>query len=190
MAETPELIVPDLAAWVAWLRDRHTEPDGVFLVMAKKGVTDPTSLSYEDALQEALCWGWIDGQRKSRDETTFLQRFTPRRRASPWSQKNVERVARLVADGRMQPSGQAEIDRAKEDGRWDAAYPGSATIQVPDDLRAALDAEPAAAEAFAALKSQDRFSVLYRVSSAKRADTRARRIEDFVGKLGRGEPVP
>jgi uncharacterized protein YdeI (YjbR/CyaY-like superfamily) len=174
-----------------WLAEHHAEPDGVWLVLAKKGTVEPTSLGYDDALEEALCHGWIDGQVRRRDEATYKQRFTPRRKRSPWSKRNVGIAERLDAEGRMHPAGQAEIERAKADGRWEAAYAGPATIEVPDDLAAALAAEPQARELFERLTSQNRFAVLYRVTTAKRAETRERRIRDFVAMLARGEtPYP
>lgn len=184
-----ELIVADAAAWRAWLGEHHESPAGVWLVLAKKGTTQPTSLSYEQALEEALCHGWIDGQARRRDETTYCQRFTPRRARSPWSKRNVGIVARLVTEGRMHPAGVAEVERAQADGRWDAAYAGPAGIEVPADLAAALTAEPGAQAMFDILTSQNRYAVLYRVESAKRPDTRARRIEQFVAMLARGETV-
>jgi uncharacterized protein YdeI (YjbR/CyaY-like superfamily) len=187
--ELPELILADAADWHDWLRANHSLPSGVWLVLAKKGTTSPTSLTYDQALDEALCHGWIDGQSRRRDETTYRQRFTPRRARSPWSVRNVGIIARLEADGRMHPAGIAEVERAKSDGRWDAAYAGSATITVPDDLAAALAAEPAAAAMFEILSSQNRYAVLYRIQDAKRADTRARRIEQFVAMLARRETV-
>ena len=187
--ELPELTVDDAAAWREWLREHQASPTGVWLVLAKKGTTEPTSLSYDQALEEALCHGWIDGQRGPRDETTYRVRFTPRRSRSPWSARNVDIVARLEWEGRMQPAGMAEVKRAKADGRWDAAYAGQAAIVVPPDLASALAAEPRAAAMFEILTSQNRYAVLYRVDSAKRADTRARRIEQFVAMLGRGETV-
>jgi uncharacterized protein YdeI (YjbR/CyaY-like superfamily) len=187
--ELPELLVPDVAAWHAWLADHHEGSPGVRLVLAKKGTTEPTSLSYEQALQEALCFGWIDGQVGRRDEATMYQRFTPRRSRSVWSKNNVERVARLVEEGRMQPAGQAAVDGAKADGRWEAAYAGPATMTVPDDVAAALRLEPGAAQTFEKLTSQNRFAILFRVGQAKRAETRARRIEQFVAMLARGEAI-
>lgn len=189
--ELPELLVEDVAAWHCWLQDHHTRPDGIWLVLAKGGHTEPTSLTYEEAVQEALCFGWIDGQMRRRDERTMAQRFTPRRARSRWSARNVGRVARLVATGRMQPAGQAEVDRAQADGRWDAAYEGSATISVPDDLTAALAAEPRAEAMFAVLTSANRYTILYQLGDAKRPETRARRIAKYVDMLARGEtPYP
>jgi len=187
--ELPELLLPDVGAWRAWLAEHHEGSPGVRLVLAKKGTTEPTSLSYEQALQEALCYGWIDGQVNRRDDATMHQRFTPRRSRSMWSKNNVERVARLVEEGRMQPPGQAAVDAAKADGRWDAAYAGPATITVPEDVAAALRLEPAAAQTFEQLTSQNRYAILLRVGQAKRAETRARRIEQFVAMLARGEAI-
>ena len=187
--ELPELIVSDAAAWRVWLGKHHANPAGVWLVLAKKGTEEPTSLTYNQALEEALCHGWIDGQARRRDETTYRQRFTPRRRRSSWSKRNTGHAERLLAQGRMHPAGLAEVKRAKADGRWDAAYAGPAEIEVPPDLAEALAAEPKAQAMFEGLTSQNRYAVLYRITTAKRADTRARRIEEFVAMLGRGETI-
>ena len=140
-------------------------------------------------MEEALAHGWIDGQGNRRDDQTFLVRFTPRRKRSVWSKRNTEIVERLAKEGRMHPMGIAEVERAKSDGRWEAAYQGSATIQVPDDLQAALDAEPAAKAMFAILTASNRYAVLYRIQEAKAPETRARRIERFVAMLARGETI-
>jgi uncharacterized protein YdeI (YjbR/CyaY-like superfamily) len=185
----PELLVVDVAAWRTWLELHHTEPAGVWLVLAKKGVTGPTTLTYDEALVEALCHGWIDGQRRSRDQSTFAQRFTPRRARSPWSKRNVRIAEGLAAEGRMHAAGLAEVQRAKEDGRWAAAYEGPATMAVPEDLAAALAAEPRAAALFDVLTSQNRYSILHRIDSAKRPETRARRVAQFVAMLARGETI-
>jgi uncharacterized protein YdeI (YjbR/CyaY-like superfamily) len=187
--DLPELTVDDAAAWRDWLGSHASSSSGVWLVLAKKGTIDPTRLTYAEAVEEALCHGWIDGQRNSRDDATFHQRFTPRRSRSIWSARNVAMVARLQESGRMQPSGLAEVERAKADGRWDAAYAGQASIQVPADLAAALAANPTAAAMFEILTSQNRYAVLFRIDSAKRPETRARRIEQYVAMLGRGETV-
>ncbi|GAA3080713.1 uncharacterized protein YdeI (YjbR/CyaY-like superfamily) [Kribbella aluminosa] len=184
-----ELIVVDAAAWHTWLRTNHAESDGVWLVLAKKGVTRPTSLTYDEALDEALCHGWIDGQRRGRDEQTFIQRYTPRRKQSMWSKRNVDLVARLEQDGRMHPAGHAEVERAKADGRWDKAYGGASTREVPDDLAAALATEPEAQAMFEILTSANRFGVIFRVTGAKRPETRAKRIAQFVEQLARGETI-
>jgi len=182
-----DLVLPDAAAWRTWLDAHEDEPDGVWLVLAKKGTTEPTTLTYDQALDEALCSGWIDGQKRSRDAATFRQRFTPRRRASLWSQRNIGLVAALEDAGRMRARGRAEVDRAKDDGRWDRAYAGAATAAVPDDLRAALDAEPAAAALFGDLDATNRYAVLHRVVTAPSAPARSNRIAKLVAGLARGE---
>src|SRR3989442_13491446 len=155
--EPPELVVRDTAAWRRWLGAHHAQPDGVWLVLAKKGTTKPTSLTYDQALEEALCYGWIDGQAGRRDEATYRQRFTPRRRRSPWSKRNTEKAERLLAEGRMHPAGIAEMERAKADGRWEAAYGGTAEIEVPPELAAALKANPKAKAMVEKLTSQNRY---------------------------------
>lgn len=185
------LVVADVRSWREWLDGNESTSDGVWLVQAKKGTTSPTSLTYAQALEEALCSGWIDGQRKSGDAATFVQRYTPRRRASLWSRRNVEMVARLTAEGRMRPRGQAEIDRAKADGRWDRAYPGPATAEVPDDLAGALEASPAAAATFAILTRANRFAVIHRILTAPSPTSRANRLATLIGMLERGgTPYP
>jgi uncharacterized protein YdeI (YjbR/CyaY-like superfamily) len=187
--EESELVVADAGQWRGWLADHHADETGVWLLLAKKGTTEPTSLTYAQAVDEALCFGWIDGQARRRDETTFRQRFTPRRARSPWSARNVANIARLEAEGRMHPAGVAEVERAKADGRWDAAYAGPASAEVPAELTAALAKEPAAQAMFDVLTSQNRFAILYRIGEAKRPETRARRIQQFVAMLARGETV-
>lgn len=184
-----ELVVKDVAAWRRWLRANHAKSDGQWVVMAKKGTTSPTSLTYDLALDEALCFGWIDGQGRSRDSATSLQRWTPRRKRSNWSLRNTQIAERLVVEGRMQPAGLAEVERAKADGRWAAAYAGPATITVPDDLAAAMKKKPKARAMFDKLNAQNRYAVLYRVHDAKKPETRARRIEQFVEMLARGETI-
>ena len=186
-ADPPQLIVRDAAAWRTWLAENVDEQAGVWLVLAKKGTTDPTSLSYAAALEEALCHGWIDGQARRRDEGTYVQRFTPRRRRSMWSQRNVGIVERLTAEGRMHPQGLSEVARAKADGRWEVAYAGPATAEIPADLTEALATRPEAQAMFENLTSQNRFAVLHRLGAAKRQETRARRIEQYVDMLARGE---
>jgi uncharacterized protein YdeI (YjbR/CyaY-like superfamily) len=188
-SEEEELIVVDAAAWRAWLREHHGDEASVWLVLAKKGTSEPTSLSYEQALDEALCHGWIDGQVGRRDERTYRQRFTPRRARSAWSKRNVGHIERLLSEGRMHPAGIAEVERAKADGRWEASYAGQASIEVPDDLASALAAQPRAQAMFEILTSQNRYAVLYRIDAAKRPATRARRIEQYVAMLKRGETI-
>jgi uncharacterized protein YdeI (YjbR/CyaY-like superfamily) len=187
MSETPELLVADAAEWRAWLAANHATSAGVRLVLAKKGVIEPTRLTHADALPEALCYGWIDGQLSRGDGATYGVRFTPRRARSPWSKRNVETAERLIAEGRMQPAGLAEVDRAKADGRWQRAYGGSASLEVPDDLRNALAASPSAQRTWDVLTRTNKFAVVYRVQEAKRADTRARRIQQYVEMLARGD---
>jgi uncharacterized protein YdeI (YjbR/CyaY-like superfamily) len=184
-----ELIVGDAAAWHAWLTEHHQVNDGIWLVLAKKNVTEPTSLTYDQALEEALCHGWIDGQRKGRDDRTFIQRFTPRRARSLWSQRNVGIVARMELEGRMVAAGREQVERAKADGRWDQAYGGSSELEVPADLAEALAASPRAQAMFDILTSGNRFAVVYRTISAKRPETRARRIAQLVDQLARGETI-
>jgi uncharacterized protein YdeI (YjbR/CyaY-like superfamily) len=184
-----ELIVADAAAWRSWLDQHHGDRPGAWLVLAKKGVTDPTGLRYDQALEEALCYGWIDGQAGRRDKATYRQRFTPRRARSPWSKRNIGLAEELMSAGRMHPAGLAEIERARADGRWDAAYAGSASIEVPPDLAAALRAVPRAEAMFEILTRQNRYAVLYRIQTAKRTETRARRIEQFVAMLAQGETL-
>ncbi|HET7465126.1 MAG TPA: YdeI/OmpD-associated family protein [Candidatus Dormibacteraeota bacterium] len=184
-----ELLVKDVTAWRKWLRANHAQWDGVWVVLAKKGTTTPTRLTYDEALEEALCHGWIDGQARGRDATTRLQRWTPRRKRSKWSKRNMEIAERLVKERRMQPAGLAEMERAKADGRWAAAYAGPGTIDVPDDLVAALAKRPRAKAMFQVLSSRNRYAVLYRIHDAKRPETRARRIQQFVEMLANGETV-
>lgn len=184
-----ELVLADVAAWRDWLSANDQASEAIWLVLAKKGSTRPTSLTYDEALEEALCHGWIDGQVRRRDEATYRQRFSRRRSRSSWSKRNVEIAERLISEGRMQPSGLAEIERAKADGRWESAYAGAASIEVPAELAAALAASPAAKQAFDRLSGQNRYAILYRIVTAKQPPTRARRIEQFVAMLARGETV-
>ncbi len=185
----PELIVSNAVAWRDWLGAHHAVSGGVWLVLAKKGVLSPTSLTYDQALEEALSHGWIDGQVGRRDQGTYRQRFTRRRARSQWSKRNVAIAERLVAEGRMHPAGLAEIERARADGRWEVAYAGPAAAAVPEDLAAALEAEPRARAMFEVLTSQNRYAILYRLGSIKRAETRARRLDEFVSMLARGETI-
>lgn len=187
--DKPELMVADADAWRAWLDEHHEDQRGVWLVVVKAGKSAPTTLTYDGALEEALCYGWIDGQSRRRDDGTFRQSFTPRRIRSRWSQRNVEIISRLEAAGRMHPAGAAEVDRAKADGRWETASAGASGAQVPADLKAALDAAPKAAAMFEILTSSNRVAILHRIEEAKRAETRARRIDQFVAMLGRGETL-
>ncbi|WP_017546978.1 YdeI/OmpD-associated family protein [Nocardiopsis prasina] len=181
MDEEP-LLVSDAAAWRAWLDTNEDVSDGVWLVLAKKGTSSPTSLTYAQALEEALCGGWIDGRKERRDASTFLQRFTPRRNRSTWSLRNVGIARELTAQGRMRPRGQAEIDRARSDGRWERAYPGSATIEAPADLTEALRASPTAESRFASLTAAERYPLLLQIVTAA-PELRERRIATLVQRL-------
>ena len=185
-ADKPLLTVDSVEEWERWIVEVG-DPDGVRLRLRRKASTLPGIL-YDEALEVALCHGWIDGQRASLSEDYHLQAFSPRRSSSPWSQRNRDIVERLIADGRMRPGGQAEIDRAQADGRWDAAY-RIKDAPVPDDFQAALDASPAARDFFASLSSMKRFAFLYRIGQVKRPETRARKIADFTEILTRGETL-
>lgn len=185
--ELPELGFADQAAFAAWLAD-NAETPGVWLRIAKKG-TGIKSVDHDGALEEALRHGWIDGTARRVDDDWFVQKFTPRTRRSRWSKINRASAERLIAEGRMFPRGLREVEAAKADGRWEAAYAGPATSTVPDDLAAALAASPSAAAFFTTLSSQNRYAILYRVGEAKRPETRARRIAKFVAMLERGETL-
>ncbi|WP_333756659.1 YdeI/OmpD-associated family protein [Streptomyces sp. IBSBF 3352] len=173
-------------AFQAWLGENHAVSPGIWLKLRKKA-PGVVALDYVQALDVALCYGWIDGQKAAMDDEWWLQRFGPRTARSRWSKINRDKVAALIEQGRMRPPGQAEIDRATADGRWDAAYDSPRTATVPDDLAAALAAEPAAAEFFETLNRTNRFAIIYRVQDAKRPETRARRIEKYVTMLAKSE---
>ena len=175
-------------AFEIWLRKNHASSDGAWLLIAKVGADKPT-VTYPEAVDVALCYGWIDGQKKSIDAHHWLQRFTPRRVRSVWSKANRAKAEALIQSGRMRPSGMAEIDRARSDERWDAAYEGARTAVVPSDLQAALDAEPGASAFFAGLDRANRYAVLWRVQTAVRPETRSRRIKTLVAMLARGEKI-
>ena len=170
----------------AWLREHHDASPGIWLKVAKKG-SGIASVTYDQAVEVALTFGWIDGQARPGDESFYLQGFTRRRPRSPWSRRNRERAEALIEAGAMEPSGLAEVERARADGRWDRAYPGPRTAEPPSDLLTALAARPAAKDVFDTLNSANRFAILYRIQDAKRPETRARRIATFVDMLERGE---
>jgi uncharacterized protein YdeI (YjbR/CyaY-like superfamily) len=174
--------------WESWLEEHHESSDGVWIQMAKKA-SGIASVDWAGALQVALCFGWIDGQRRSLDDTHFLQKFTPRRARSPWSKINIGHVERLIGEGRMRPAGQRQIAAAKADGRWDAAYASQSTIEVPADFQAALDARPEAAAFFATLSRSARYPFLYRIQAAKRPETRAKRIAEYTDLLAEGKTL-
>ncbi|MFD2079854.1 Uncharacterized conserved protein YdeI, YjbR/CyaY-like superfamily, DUF1801 family [Actinopolymorpha cephalotaxi] len=186
MTDLADLLVQDAEAWRAWLENHHADHPGVWLVLHKKG-GETTALTYAQALDEALCFGWIDGQIARHDDGSYRQRFTPRRPNSRWSVRNVEHVARLTQAGRMRPAGLGEVERAKADGRWNAAYEGQRTASIPEDLQRELDNAPAAAAAFAELDARNRYSIIWRINDAKRPETRQRRIAGYLAMLRRGE---
>jgi len=183
-----ELLVPDAGAWRAWLEEHHATVPAVWLVLTKKGGA-ATALTYAQALDEALCYGWIDGQVRRRDAESTFQRWTPRGPRSRWSARNVAHVERLEAAGRMSPAGRAAVAAAKADGRWEAAYAGPATAETPADLLAAIAAVPEAQAMYDVLTSQNRYALYHRLSAVKGAQTRARRIEEYVAMLARHETI-
>ena len=184
----PVMSFPDAAAFEAWLAAAPRASKGVWLRLARKGSV-MTSLSRAEAIDAALCHGWIDGQLDRYDDVSWLIRFTPRKRTSKWSAINRTRALELIELLRMTPAGLAEVNAAKADGRWDAAYDPASSAEPPPDLQAALDASPEAAAFFATLTGANRYAVIYRVSTAKRPDTRTRRIVQFVEMLARGETI-
>ena len=187
----PELLLPSLSDWRSWLAEHQDDDQGVRLVLAKKGAAAPTTLTYDEALLEALCYGWIDGQAGRRDEVSFFIRFTPRRARSLWSKRNVDYATRLIGEERMQPRGLAEVERAQADGRWAAAYSGPAGIEITAELSEALAAEPEAQAAWGRLNGQNRYAILHRIETAVKPETRSRRVAQFVAMLARGEtPYP
>jgi uncharacterized protein YdeI (YjbR/CyaY-like superfamily) len=188
MPEPETLPFASRQEWEAWLASEHTRAEGVWIKFAKTGSGIPT-VTYAEAVEVALSYGWIDGQAKGLDERFHLQRFTPRRPRSRWSKINRARAEALIASGRMRPAGLAEVDRAKADGRWDAAYDSPSTATVPGDFQSALDADPAARAFFATLNSRNRYAILHRIQEAKRPETRERRIQRFVEMLRNGETL-
>ncbi|RZU33615.1 YdeI/OmpD-associated family protein [Blastococcus saxobsidens] len=186
--DLPVLPFADQAALEAWLEEHHATAPGLYVKIAKKGSGIP-SVDWAGMVEVLLCFGWIDGRANRLDDAWYVQRITPRRPRSVWSRRNVETVARLIEQGRMRPAGLAAVEAAKADGRWERAYPGPATVTVPDDLAAALDAVPAARAVFDGLSSGERYSVLWRVHTATTPATRAKRIAAAVQALGGGQPV-
>jgi uncharacterized protein YdeI (YjbR/CyaY-like superfamily) len=172
----------------AWLEQNHDSCDGVWLKIAKKGAAEQ-SVTYAEAIELALCFGWIDSQKRGFDDQHFLQRFTPRRPRGRWSRINREKAEALIDAGKMRPAGLAEVEAAKADGRWAAAYEGQRTAKVPADLQRELDATPAAAEFFASLDGANRYAIVYRLEEAKKPETRERRLRKFVAMLERGEKI-
>jgi len=174
--------------WAAWLAKNHATSSGVWLKLARKA-SGIKSVSYDEALELALCYGWIDGQRKSHDETSFLQKFTPRGPRSIWSKINTEKAQRLIESGKMEPAGLKAVESARQDGRWDAAYAPQSKAVAPDDLQIALDRNAKAKAFFTTLDSRNRYAILHRIHTAKKAETRAKRIEQFVRMLEKKEKI-
>jgi uncharacterized protein YdeI (YjbR/CyaY-like superfamily) len=186
--DLPVLAFGSLQSWRDWLAGHHQTSAGLWLKIAKKGAATPT-VSYSEAIDGALCYGWIDGQKGKLDDEYWLQRFTPRKPRSRWSKINREKAERLIAEGRMQPAGLREVESARADGRWDAAYAGQATATVPPDLARELDLNPVAKEFFATLNSVNRYAILYRIQDAKRPQTRADRIAKYVAMLNEHKTI-
>jgi len=184
----PRLAFRDQQAWADWLQINHGTSSGLWIQLAKKGSAG-RSLSYAEAVDVALCYGWIDGQSKGNNATSWLQKFTPRRKRSIWSKINREKAERLISEGRMQPAGLAEVGRARQDGRWEAAYDSPRAATVPADFQTALKNRPQASAFFGTLNSQNRFAILFRLQTAKKAGTRARRIEQFIRMLENHEKL-
>jgi uncharacterized protein YdeI (YjbR/CyaY-like superfamily) len=184
----PVMAFEDQQAWADWLHTKHAASPGLWIRLAKKA-SARRSVSYAEAVEVALRYGWIDGQSKSYNETSWLQKFTPRRRRSIWSKINREKAERLIREGRMQPAGLAEIDRAKRDGRWEAAYDSPSVATAPVDFQAALKSSPQASAFFRTLNSRNRFAILFRIQGAKKPATRARRIEQFIRMLENHEKL-
>ncbi len=186
--DLPVIPFASQAEWEAWLDEHHTNEAGIWLKYAKKK-SGIASVTYVEAVEAALCFGWIDGQAKGIDDNFSLQRFTPRRARSKWSKINRDCATRLIEDGRMRPAGLAQVEAAKADGRWDRAYDSPSTATVPEELQVLLDQHPEAAAFFASLDSRNRYAILYRIQDAKRPETRARRIEQFFEMLAKGEKL-
>lgn len=175
--------------WADWLAKQHDKSTGLWMKLAKKAIGVP-SIIYEEAVDVALCYGWIDGQKKGFDDKYWLQKFTPRGAKSIWSKINTEKAERLIANGEMKPSGLKAIEAARADGRWEAAYASQKNISVPDDFQAALDRNKKAKRTFESLKSAERYSFLFRLHHLKRAEIRAQKIQRFVERLESGEKLP
>jgi uncharacterized protein YdeI (YjbR/CyaY-like superfamily) len=188
VVELPTIQFPSAEAWERWLEKNHVNSLGVWIRFAKKG-SGIDSVNYKQALDVALCYGWIDSQTKKYDDNTYLQKWTPRSKKSMWSKINREKVAALIESGRMKPAGLAEVENAKADGRWEAAYDSPANASMPEDLQAALDKSEIAKAAFEALTKSQRYSILFRIQTAKRPETRAKRIQQFIELLEKDESL-
>jgi uncharacterized protein YdeI (YjbR/CyaY-like superfamily) len=186
--ELPILLFASQQDFADWLNEHYDQSNGIWLKLAKKG-TDIPSVTYDKAVETALCYGWIDSQKKGFDESFWLQRFTPRKANSIWSRDNREKAEALIASGQMQPAGLAAVELARQNGRWEAAYDSQGTITVPDDLQAELDQNPKAKASFATLNSANRYAILFRLQTARKAKTRAKRLRQYVEMLERGEKI-
>lgn len=186
--DLPILGLEDQEAWRAWLEENHASPAGVWLKFAKKGA-EARTVTYSEAIEEALCFGWIDGQARGYDEQFYLQRFTRRRPRSKWSQVNREKATRLLAEGRVRPPGLAQIEAAKADGRWEAAYPAQSAATVPGDLQRALDQNPKAKDFFETLTGSARYAFLYRLHNVTKPEARAKRIAGYIELLNDGKTL-
>ena len=188
MNDLPMLFFESEQAWERWLETNYMTDDGIWLKIAKKD-SGQASVSYQEALHVALCFGWIDGQRKKFDDAYFLQKFTPRRPRSLWSKRNVEIATKLIEQGKMRESGLKEIERAKQDGRWDAAYASQSKAEVPDDLQQELELNPEAKAFFDQLNSVNRYAIIFRITTAKKPETRRKRLEKLIAMLKAGEKI-
>jgi len=186
--ELPVILFEHKKDWETWLDENHTTSGGIWLRIAKKA-SGLQSISYDEALEVALCYGWIDGQKKTYDETSYLQKFTPRGAKSIWSKINTEKAEKLIERGLMQPSGLKAIESAKQDGRWQAAYDSFSKASVPEDFQAELDKNPQALAFFATLNQQNRYAILFRIQTAKKPETRAKRIQQFISMLEKNEKL-
>ena len=186
--DLPVLSFPSREAWEAWLDEQHASSTGLWLKIAKKG-SEIDTVSYQEALEVALCYGWIDGQKGQFDESYWLQRFTPRKPRSKWSKVNRDKATELIETGKMKPAGLREVEGARADGRWDAAYDGQGSAAVPDDLRQALDGNEKARAFFETLDRTNRYAILYRIQDARKPETRARRIEQYVAMLSEQKKI-
>jgi uncharacterized protein YdeI (YjbR/CyaY-like superfamily) len=186
--DLPVISFADREDWERWLEEHHTSSDGLWLKIAKQG-SDIASISYAEALEAALCYGWIDSQKAKFDAEHWLQRFTPRRSGGKWSKANRDKAEELIARGLMKPAGLQEVERARADGRWDAAYAGQRSMTIPDDLRLALEKNERARGFFATLDSRNRYAILYRIQTARKPETRAQRIEKFIAMLSEHEKI-
>jgi uncharacterized protein YdeI (YjbR/CyaY-like superfamily) len=186
--DLPKIAFANQKAWEKWLKANHLSSTGIWLQLAKKATTTP-SVTYPEAIEIALCYGWIDGQKQSHNAETWLQKFTPRGRKSIWSKINRDKALALIENGKMKPAGLAEVERAKQDGRWEQAYDSPSKAAVPTDLQRALNKNPRAKAFFATLEGRNRYAILWRVQTAKKTETRAKRIALFVEMLERGEKL-